>query len=113
MASSRMIPLAGSIALPFATGFLGSFLTKKNIDTWYKHLKKPWFSPPNWIFAPVWSLLYVGMGTASYLVWNQGGFSAQALPLAAYGVQLALNATWSPLFFGAKRMDLVRSGNVR
>ena len=106
MALSRFIPLAVSIGVPFAAGILGNAVSRDRLDTWYKGLKKPWFNPPNWIFGPVWSLLYICMGTSSFLVWSQGGFSAQALPLAVYGAHIAFNAAWTPLFFAAKRMDL-------
>ena len=109
MALSRLIPLVASIGVPFAAGILGNAVSRDSIDAWYKGLKKPWYSPPNWLFGPVWSLLYICMGTSSFLVWSQGGFSAQALPLAVYGAHLACNAAWTPLFFAAKRMDLVRT----
>lgn len=64
----------------------------------YKTLKKPSWSPPNWLFGPVWTVLYGAMGYASWLVWKNG---AGALPLGLYALQAVLNYAWSPIFFGA------------
>lgn len=73
---------------------------------WYEGLAKPWWRPPNWAFPIVWSVLYLMIAVSGWLVWRKAGFAAAALPLAVYGVQLALNASWSFFFFGLKRMDL-------
>ncbi|NLH98966.1 MAG: tryptophan-rich sensory protein [Chthonomonadales bacterium] len=73
---------------------------------WYASLRKPPFNPPNWIFGPVWTALYLGMAVAAWLVWREGGLRVQALPLALFGAQLILNAAWSFLFFGLRRPDL-------
>lgn len=69
---------------------------------WYAGLNKPSWNPPSWLFGPVWSALYTMMAVAAWLVWRRGGFRAQRTPLALFLVQLALNAAWSPLFFGLK-----------
>lgn len=66
-------------------------------DDWYRHLEKPWFNPPNWVFAPAWTVLYVLIAVAGWRVLRSGNGKA----LVAWGVQMALNFLWSPLFFSA------------
>jgi benzodiazapine receptor len=84
------------VALSFAAAWIGSRFSPGD---WYAHLVKPAFNPPAWVFAPVWTLLYLAMGIAAGLVWREGGMAA-AKALALFLVQLALNAAWSWLFFG-------------
>eukprot|EP00252_Welwitschia_mirabilis_P007411 TRINITY_DN1871_c0_g1_i11.p1 TRINITY_DN1871_c0_g1~~TRINITY_DN1871_c0_g1_i11.p1 ORF type:complete len:151 (-),score=10.38 TRINITY_DN1871_c0_g1_i11:168-620(-) len=67
---------------------------------WYKQLKKPPWTPPGWVFPIVWTSLYAMMGVASWLVWLEGGFEKQVVPLGMYLFQLLLNFIWTPLFFG-------------
>eukprot|EP00212_Chloropicon_laureae_P003285 CAMPEP_0197486650 /NCGR_PEP_ID=MMETSP1311-20131121/1618_1 /TAXON_ID=464262 /ORGANISM="Genus nov. species nov., Strain RCC856" /LENGTH=160 /DNA_ID=CAMNT_0043029859 /DNA_START=33 /DNA_END=515 /DNA_ORIENTATION=- len=98
--------MAVSMALPLAGGIMGSIFTAKSVKTWYPTLKKPSWTPPNWLFGPVWTCLYTAMGYASWRVFNLGGFEKQAVPLSLYALQLALNFAWSPLFFGAKKTGL-------
>ncbi|MCU0784896.1 MAG: tryptophan-rich sensory protein [Verrucomicrobia bacterium] len=73
---------------------------------WYATLKKPSWNPPGWIFGPVWTALYTMMAVAAWLVWKRGGFVAQRRPLLIFLAQLALNALWTPLFFGLHRPGL-------
>ena len=73
---------------------------------WYASLKKPSWNPPGWIFGPVWSVLYQMMAVAAWLVWGRGGWSKQRRPLFVFLAQLALNALWTPLFFGWHRPGL-------
>lgn len=89
-----------SIALCLSAGALGSLFTSSSIPTWYAALQKPAFNPPSWIFGPVWTLLYIMMGIALYLVWTNKKKSKTAITI--FGIQLALNALWSILFFGLK-----------
>ncbi|WP_445456767.1 TspO/MBR family protein [Flavobacterium sp. HNIBRBA15423] len=90
------------VAICLAVGYLSSLVTAESVKTWYPTLKKPFFNPPNWIFAPVWSLLYVLMGIAGGLVWNQLENNRELVKkgLFFFTVQLLLNALWSYLFFG-------------
>jgi tryptophan-rich sensory protein len=78
----------------------GAWFTSGSVATWYPTLQKPAWNPPPWVFGPVWTVLYLMMATAAWLVWRKAGFSGAAGPLALFAVQLALNALWSPLFFG-------------
>ena len=73
---------------------------------WYAALKKPTCNPPGWIFGPVWTALYTMMAVAAWLAWKRGGFASQRQPLTIFLVQLALNAAWTPLFFGLHWMGL-------
>lgn len=84
-------------------GFLGTPFTISAIPTWYETLNKPFFAPPNWLFGPVWTLLYFLMGVAFYLIWKQGWKKKKARTAGKYFVvQLALNFIWSPIFFGLR-----------
>jgi tryptophan-rich sensory protein len=84
-----------------AAGGIGSFFTFPSIQGWYSTLIKPFFSPPNWIFAPVWTILYILMGIAAYLVYEKGFKQKKVrIALAFFDVQLFLNVLWSLLFFG-------------
>jgi len=84
-------------------GVLGSVFTVSSIPTWYATLNKPPFAPPNWIFGPVWTLLYFLMGVAFYLIWKQGWKKKKVKTAGMYFLaQLALNFIWSPIFFGLR-----------
>jgi translocator protein len=87
------------ISIPFLAGFIGSFFTMDAIPTWYAGLNKPDFNPPNWIFGPVWSLLYLLMGVSLYLIWNSEDKSKK-FAIWVFATQIILNTLWSILFFG-------------
>ncbi len=95
------VKLATSLVLCFLAGAIGSVFTYASIPTWYASLNKPFFTPPNWLFGPAWTTLYILMGLSLYLVWKKG-FKGKAEKQALYlfAAQLILNALWSFLFFG-------------
>ena len=81
-------------------GIAGSAFTRASIPTWYATLQKPAFTPPNWLFAPVWSSLFLLMGIAAYLIWNKGMQNREVrIALFIFGIQLVLNIFWSFFFF--------------
>lgn len=90
-----------SVALPLAVGGLSGYATARGVSTWYPTLVKPSFNPPAWVFGPVWTVLYIVMGVAAFLVWR-GGLDVDGVRIALtiFAVQLALNGLWSILFFG-------------
>ena len=98
------LPLAAFIALALGGGTLIGTLTGP--DAWYSALVKPPFNPPNWVFGPVWTVLYVMIGIAGWLVWR----SRRSTPaMTLWWVQLALNFVWSPVFFTTHRIGLALS----
>ena len=101
--STTIIKILVSLGLPLVVGMLGSWATRPAIPTWYAALLKPSFAPPNWVFAPVWTGLYLLMGLAAFLVWRKGLSNRpvrQALLL--FAGQLVLNLLWSFAFFGLR-----------
>lgn len=95
------------IILAQSAGFLGSLFTFSAIPTWYATLEKPFFSPPNYLFGPVWTTLYTLMGISAYLVYRRYQFGKKAkLFWQVYWTQLILNTLWSILFFGFKEPGL-------
>lgn len=93
--------LSISLIVPFAAGAIGSIATSSSIPTWYASLEKPFFNPPNWIFGPVWTLLYLLMGIAFYLIWNNKKKTIhKKKAFLYYWIQIVLNTLWSLIFFG-------------
>jgi tryptophan-rich sensory protein len=89
-----------------AAGFIGSIATMPNIPTWYATLVRPPLNPPNWLFGPVWTTLYILMGIAGFLVWQRRDHPAARAGLILFGVQLALNTLWSWVFFAAHTLGI-------
>jgi len=100
----QWLVLAGFVLLCLAVGSIGGFATQHSIDTWYATLNKPSWNPPNWVFAPVWTLLYIMMGTAAWLVWKTRDRIGPAMVL--FFAQLAFNLLWSLVFFGLRSPGL-------
>ena len=88
------------IVICFAASGVGGAVTYPEIENWYAKLAKPFWTPPDLVFGPVWSALYLGMAIAAWLVWRQRGVAGALGPLPLFGVQLLLNTAWSWLFFG-------------
>jgi len=98
---NNTIKLVISVALPLAVGGLSGYATARGVSTWYPTLVKPSFNPPAWVFGPVWTLLYIMMGIAAFLVWRRGlNADGVRIALTVFAIQLALNGLWSILFFG-------------
>ncbi len=99
----KFLKLAAAIAISELAGIIGTISTTPAISGWYANLRKPFFGPPNWIFAPVWITLYALMGLAAFLVWR-GGLNRSGVKkaLLIFLVQLALNSFWTIIFFGLK-----------
>ena len=101
--SNNITKLAASIMICLFAGLAGSLFTSPAIPGWFATLAKPTFSPPNWIFAPVWTILFVLMGISMYLVWNKGLQNRDVrISLFIFDIQLVLNVLWSFLFFGLR-----------
>ncbi len=104
--SRNLVSLGVALGIPLVMGGLGGIATASSVSTWYKKLDKPGWNPPDWVFGPVWTLLYLLMGAASWLVWRRSGRKEQGRgALNLYGVQLVLNLLWSVIFFGLRRLD--------
>ena len=88
------------LAIVALAAILGSLATGPALPDWYERLRKPWFSPPNWLFGPVWTVLYVMMAVSAWLVMRRAGQMVVAPALFLFLVQLAVNAGWSLVFFG-------------
>ena len=98
---AQTIKLAASVVLCMLAGFIGSIFTTPKIGGWYAGINKPSFNPPNWLFGPVWTALYILMGISLFLVWRAGiGERRVQVALVVFIVQLACNVLWSFAFFG-------------
>jgi tryptophan-rich sensory protein len=90
------------IAVCFGVSGLGAIFTSGSVRYWYPALHKPSWNPPAWLFGPVWTILYLMMAIAAWLVWCRRGLVHVNSALGLFAFQLALNAAWSPLFFGLR-----------
>jgi len=95
--------LVGSVLLCLLVAGAGGAVTAGAVRTWYPRLRKPSWNPPSWLFGPVWSVLYLLMAIAAWLVWRARDAGDVTIALGLFGVQLALNLSWSVLFFGLRR----------
>lgn len=102
-----LLPLITWMLICETAGFIGSFATVSKIPGWYAGLVKPAFAPPNWIFGPVWTLLYASMGFAAYRVWSKGAQKKEIRNLLGlFLFHLVVNSAWSLVFFGMENIAL-------
>lgn len=100
MRVKNIIKIIVAIVICELAGVVGSFFTTPSISTWYATIQKPNFTPPNWLFAPVWVTLFALMGISSYLVWNKGIENKEVkTSISVFTIQLLLNVLWSFFFF--------------
>lgn len=101
--NGQSLALIGWMALCFGAAAFGGLFGP---GEWYAQLRKPSWNPPNWIFGPVWTTLYIMMAVAAWRIWRFGGDSGRQKALGLFLVQLCLNAIWTPIFFGLKQPAL-------
>lgn len=99
MDRATLTKLALSIALPVTVGAISGFFTASSIQDWYIHLTRPGISPPNWVFGPVWTILYILMGVSFYLIWKHPPGRKRDRAIIIYIMQLLFNFLWSFIFF--------------
>ena len=104
--AADLLGLCAFVALCLAISAIGAWITAQSVGTWYRTLQKPVFNPPDWVFAPVWTLLYLMIALAGWRVWRRVGLSGARAGMAAYSAQLALNLAWSFLFFGGRMIGI-------
>lgn len=104
LSAPPIVSLVVAVVVPLLVGLVGGVATASSVTTWYTELNKPPWNPPSWVFGPVWTLLYVLMGIAAWLVWRQGWSNPPVrTALILFAVQLALNLLWSVIFFGLRQ----------
>ena len=104
---SKVIKLIISIAIPLIIGFTASIFTVTGIGSWYQTIEKPTWNPPNWVFGPVWTALYVTMGIAFFLIWKSSAIEKIKRPaIVLFILQLAANFFWSFIFFDQHQVGL-------
>jgi benzodiazapine receptor len=97
----QFFPYLISLLIVLFIGFVASLVTRPEIAGWYNTLRKPSFNPPSWLFAPVWTIIYIMIATSAYLVWkHRSRKPAYIIARSVYFIQLALNFSWSIMFFG-------------
>lgn len=102
---NNIAKLVISITIPLAIGATAGFFTVTGVDSWYQTIHKPSWNPPNWVFGPVWTTLYVMMGIALYLIWKSGAAaSLKKTAIILFTIQLTLNFFWSFIFFDQRQI---------
>lgn len=103
MDTDSYLPLVGFILANIVTASSGALFSP---GAWYERLAKPRWQPPGYLFGPVWAVLYAMIAVSGWLIWTEAGWAGASLPLSIYALNLVLNATWSGIFFGMRRMGL-------
>lgn len=107
MNKEKTIKLIASFAITFGAAYIGSIFTTPNVRGWYALAEKPFFSPPNWLFGPVWTVLYTLMAISLYIIWTSASDKKQKnQALTLFAVQIVLNALWSFIFFELRQLWL-------
>jgi tryptophan-rich sensory protein len=106
MTTRNFTVLTAFLLTVYAVSALGALSTAPAVGGWYLTIQKPAWTPPSWLFGPVWAILYTMMAVAGWLVWRRHGTTRRLAALCVFALQLFLNALWSPLFFGLHRIDL-------
>lgn len=109
--AKQILGLLFWLLITFAAAAIGNVATNTTVDGWYQQLARPSWAPPDWVFGPVWTTLYLMMAIGAWLIWRQGGFAAARWPLSLYFIQLALNSLWSVVFF-AMQSPWLASGEI-
>ena len=99
MNKSNIIKLVISLLLPLSVGAAAGMFTSQAVPTWYASLNRPFFSPPNWVFGPVWTSLYILLGISFFLIWKEEASKVRDLAIWVFSIQMLLNFAWSFLFF--------------
>jgi translocator protein len=106
MNKSQIFKLLISLALPLGLGAIAGLFTSEAVPEWFATLNRPSFSPPNWIFGPVWTTLYILLGISFFLIWKQEASKQRNQAIIVFLVQMALNFAWSFIFFYFNRIGL-------
>ncbi|MDZ4788697.1 MAG: TspO/MBR family protein [Blastochloris sp.] len=101
-----LLALGGFVFICFLAAAVGGWATSSSVGTWYLALNKPSWTPPSWLFGPMWTTLYLMMAVSAWLVWQRRTEQPVRLALQVFLFQLIINACWSPIFFGMRRPDL-------
>jgi len=102
--ASQVIGLIVCVVICFMVAAIGGYATTSSIDVWYAGITKPTWNPPNWIFGPVWSTLYLMMAISLWLVWRKSGITNAKFAIGIFAVQLVLNLLWSIIFFAMHQL---------
>lgn len=99
MSGSNIFKLIVSLIIPLSVGAVAGMFTSQAVPTWYASLNRPSFSPPNWVFGPVWTSLYILLGISFFLIWKESSSPKRNLAIKIFAIQMLLNFAWSFIFF--------------